>query len=77
MHKEEIHSKLVGIMRERLSTSLKQLPAIASSWETQTVPNPAHVAPSSFAQTNGKQLRVLSQVWLVYMRILASTVAVY
>ena len=62
MHKEEIHAKLVAIMRERLSNSLKQLPAVAMSWGVQGAPATAHVPPSSFAQTNAKQLRVLSQV---------------
>lgn len=64
MHKEEIHAKLVAIMRERLSNSLKQLPAVAMSWGVQGAPATAHVPPSSFAQTNAKQLRVLSQVHL-------------
>ena len=65
MHRTEIHSKLVAIMRERLATNLKQLPAVADTWGLQphgqqelTSPPP----PSHFALTNSKQLRILSQV---------------
>ena len=61
MHKEEIHSKLVAIMRERLATNLKQLPLIASSWTGSSPPKPSQIPPSNFAQTNAKQLRILSQ----------------
>ena len=64
MHKEEIHSKLVAIMRERLGTNLKQLPIVATTW-TASAPVPAQGSPpppSNFAQTNAKQLRILSQV---------------
>ena len=62
MHKEEIHSKLVAIMRERLATNLKQLPLIASSWTANSPPNPNQLPPSNFAQSSAKQLRILSQV---------------
>ena len=62
MHKEEIHSKLVAIMRERLATNLKQLPLIASSWTANSPPNPSQLPPSNFAQSSAKQLRILSQV---------------
>lgn len=31
-HRQQIHSKLVNIMRERLSTSLKALHATSASW---------------------------------------------
>lgn len=63
MHKEEIHSKLVAIMRERLATNLKQLPLIATTW-AGSPPSPSLPStPSNFAQTNAKQLRILSQVW--------------
>ncbi len=62
MHKEEIHSKLVAIMRERLATNLKQLPLIATTWTAASPPNAQKVPPSNFAQTNAKQLRILSQV---------------
>ena len=72
MHKEEIHSKLVAIMRERLATNLKQLPLIATTWSPNSPPNAQQVPPSNFAQTNAKQLRILSQVgglaacWLLF-----------
>ncbi|KAK9830219.1 hypothetical protein WJX72_010418 [[Myrmecia] bisecta] len=58
IHRGEIHSKLVAIMRERLSANVKQLPAIADRWGG--APGPRE--PSQFAQTNAKQLRILSQV---------------
>lgn len=59
IHRGEIHSKLVAIMRERLMANLKQLPSIAASWG-QGAPGPKQ--PSQFAQNNAKQLRILSQV---------------
>ena len=62
MHKEEIHSKLVAIMRERLATNLKQLPVIATTWAGSPAAPGLPPPPSNFAQTNAKQLRILSQV---------------
>ncbi len=62
MHKEEIHSKLVAIIRERLATNLKQLPLIAATWAPNSPPDAQQMPPSNFAQTNAKQLRILSQV---------------
>ena len=62
MHKEEIHSKLVAIMRERLATNLKQLPLIATTWTGSPLADGSLTTPSNFAQTNAKQLRILSQV---------------
>lgn len=62
MHKEEIHSKLVAIMRERLSTNLKQLPLVATTWTASPPAQGSPPPPSPFAQTNAKQLRILSQV---------------
>ncbi len=58
-HQGEIHGKLVGLMRERLMASLKQLPSLADRWAEG--PN-AGVPPSLFAQNLAKQLRVLSGV---------------
>lgn len=58
IHRNEIHSKLVAIMRERLTVNLKQLPAIAGTWGTGA---PGRKQPSAFAQTNAKQLRILLQ----------------
>ena len=60
MHREEVHSKLVGIMRERLISSLKQLPALAGRWGAATTGPPQQ--PSSFSLNLVKQLRTLSQV---------------
>lgn len=59
IHKNEIHSKLVAIMRERLTVNLKQLPSIAATWGSGA---PGRKQPSAFAQSNAKQLRILSQV---------------
>ena len=59
IHRNEIHGKLVAIMRERLTANLKQLPSIAASWGTGA---PGLKQPSAFAQTNAKQLRILCQV---------------
>ena len=59
IHRNEIHSKLVAIMRERLSVNLKQLPSIAATWGNGA---PGRKQPSAFAQSNAKQLRILSQV---------------
>ena len=65
MHRTEIHSKLVAIMRERLATNLKQLPAVADTWGLQPQGQQELAGPpppSHFALTNSKQLRILSQV---------------
>ena len=59
IHRNEIHSKLVAIMRERLTVNLKQLPSIAATWGNGA---PGRKEPSAFAQSNAKQLRILSQV---------------
>ena len=58
MHRLEVHNKLVGIMRERLIASLKQLPALAAAWDTASEAG----QPSSFSQNLVKQLRTLSTV---------------
>ena len=58
IHRNEIHSKLVAIMRERLTANLKQLPGTAAAWGTGA---PGRKQPSAFAQTNAKQLRILCQ----------------
>ena len=61
VHRNEVHAKLVAIMRERLNANLKQLPAVADSWGAQPA-SPAAPPPSSFAAANAKQLRILGQV---------------
>lgn len=77
MHKEEIHSKLVAIMRERLATNVKQLPSIATTWAPNSPPNAQQMPPSNFAQANAKQLRILSQVKhiLFYTRVIPGSCA--
>lgn len=64
MHRSEVHSKLVGIMRERLNASLKQLRACADQWAGDAPPlcGAPLPPPSAFAAGNAKQLRILSQV---------------
>lgn len=64
MHRAEVHSKLVGIMRERLNASLKQLPATADQWAGGLPPSRGAPVPppSAFAASNAKMLRILSQV---------------
>ena len=63
MHRAEVHSKLVGIMRERLNASLKGLPSAADAWAAQRPPlQGGQLQPSPFAAGNAKQLRILSQV---------------
>ncbi len=64
VHRAEVHSKLVGIMRERLNASLKGLPAAADGWAARPPPGPSAPPPpaSGFATSNAKQLRILSQV---------------
>lgn len=59
IHRNEIHSKLVAIMRERLTVNLKQLPSVAAAWGTGA---PGLKQPSAFAQAIAKQLRILCQV---------------
>ncbi len=57
IHHEEVCSKLVAIMRERLSANIKQLPALAAAWPAGPTRAEAP-APSSFATTAAKQLQV-------------------
>ena len=60
VHRGEVHSKLVGIMRERLIVGLKQLPTIAARWAA--LPPGGNPQPSAFSQNMVKQLRILAQV---------------
>ena len=61
MHSDEIRGKLVAIMKERLASSLRQLPSIAARWPkgpaAGTLP-----PPSPFPHALSKQLRILAQV---------------
>ena len=47
MHRDEIHSKLVQIMKERLMVHLRVLPQIAESWNK---PEDNDTQPSLFAR---------------------------
>ena len=58
VHRAEVHTKLVGIMRERLIASLKQLPALAATWSLSG----DSPQPSPFSQNLIKQLRTLCVV---------------
>lgn len=59
IHHEEVCSKLVAIMRERLSANIKQLPALAAGWPAGGARTEAP-APSGFATTAARQLGILS-----------------
>ena len=58
VHHNELLSKFVGIMRERLTASLRQLPGLAGQWQYSK----PGTQPSAFASTLTKQLRILLQV---------------
>jgi hypothetical protein len=65
MHRNEIYSKLIAIMRERLEYNLRQLPALADTWAAPSagiVSRRPRMEPSNFALANAKQLRTLHQV---------------
>lgn len=48
VHRDEIHTKLVQIMRERLLVHLRGLPQIVESWNR---PEDADPQPSQFARS--------------------------
>jgi hypothetical protein len=52
-------TKLVAIMRERLSANLRQLPALAAAWPVGSEA-PEAPPPSGFAATAAKQLHILA-----------------
>ncbi|KAK9791149.1 hypothetical protein WJX73_003285 [Symbiochloris irregularis] len=63
IHHAEILGKFVAIMRERLTASLRQLPAAASQWRyNDESAQGQQYTPSPFAASLTKQLRILSQV---------------
>lgn len=64
VYRSEVHSKLVGIMRDRLNQSLQQLPAAADGWAAAPPPPPGAPLPpaSKFADGNARQLQILSNV---------------
>ena len=65
IHHSEILGKFVAIMRERLTASLRQLPAAASQWRysaDSAQGQQQQYTPSPFATSLTKQLRILAQV---------------
>lgn len=65
VHRDEIHTKLVQIMRERLLANLRKLPQIVESWNG---PDDTDLQPSLFAKAVTKEVtylhRILSQILL-------------
>uniref|UniRef100_A0A453AHI2 Vacuolar protein sorting-associated protein 54 C-terminal domain-containing protein n=1 Tax=Aegilops tauschii subsp. strangulata TaxID=200361 RepID=A0A453AHI2_AEGTS len=65
VHRDEIHTKLVQIMRERLLANLRKLPQIVESWNG---PDDNDSQPSLFAKAVTKEVtylhRILSQILL-------------
>eukprot|EP01018_Ginkgo_biloba_P033615 Gb_03763 [translate_table: standard] len=59
VHRDEIHSKLVQIMKERLLFHLRLLPQIAESWNK---PEDNDSQPSQFARALTKEVGVLQRV---------------
>lgn len=64
VHRDEIHAKLLAIMRERITGEIKRVPALAAEWAK--LPEPAANAPmpqpSDFPGTFGAQLATLQRV---------------
>ncbi|XP_022977577.1 vacuolar protein sorting-associated protein 54, chloroplastic-like isoform X2 [Cucurbita maxima] len=59
VHRDEIHTKLVQIMRERLSVHLRGLPQIVESWNR---PENSDPQPSQFARSLTKEVGYLQRV---------------
>ncbi|XP_039023431.1 vacuolar protein sorting-associated protein 54, chloroplastic-like isoform X2 [Hibiscus syriacus] len=59
VHRDEIHTKLVQIMRERLLVHLRGLPQIVESWNR---PEDADLQPSQFAKSLTKEVGFLQRV---------------
>ncbi|XP_010538595.1 PREDICTED: vacuolar protein sorting-associated protein 54, chloroplastic [Tarenaya hassleriana] len=59
VHRDEIHTKLVQIMRERLLVHLRGLPQIVESWNR---PEDANPQPSQFARSLTKEVGFLQRV---------------
>ncbi|KAL3522923.1 hypothetical protein ACH5RR_015757 [Cinchona calisaya] len=59
VHQEEIHSKLVQIMKERLLVHLRGLPQIVESWNRPEDPDSQ---PSQFARSVIKEVNILQRV---------------
>ncbi|XP_042408605.1 vacuolar protein sorting-associated protein 54, chloroplastic-like [Zingiber officinale] len=65
VHRDEIHMKLIQIMRERLLANLRKLPQIIESWNA---PEDNDLQPSQIARSITKEVtylhRILSQILL-------------
>ncbi|KAE7995999.1 hypothetical protein FH972_000748 [Carpinus fangiana] len=59
VHRDEIHTKLIQIMRERLLVHLRGLPQIVESWNR---PEDADALPSQFARSLTKEVGFLQRV---------------
>ncbi|KAK6916081.1 Vacuolar protein sorting-associated protein 54, C-terminal, partial [Dillenia turbinata] len=59
VHRDEIHNKLVQIMRERLLVHLRALPQIVESWNRQ---DDKDLQPSQFARSLTKEVNYLQRV---------------
>nr|XP_009589761.2 vacuolar protein sorting-associated protein 54, chloroplastic-like isoform X2 [Nicotiana tomentosiformis]XP_009589769.1 vacuolar protein sorting-associated protein 54, chloroplastic-like isoform X1 [Nicotiana tomentosiformis] len=59
VHRDEIHSKLVQIMRERLLVHLRSLPQIVESWNRQ---EDTDSQPSQYARSITKEVGLLQRV---------------
>ncbi|KAJ6836766.1 putative vacuolar protein sorting-associated protein 54, chloroplastic [Iris pallida] len=59
VHRDEIHTKLVQIMRERLLANLRKLPQIAESWNA---PEDDDSQPSQFARHVTKEVSYLHRI---------------
>lgn len=58
VHRDEIHTKLVQIMRERLLVHLRGLPQIVESWNR---PEDADSQPSQFARSLIKVITLIQE----------------
>ncbi|GJP53051.1 hypothetical protein CLOM_g12189 [Closterium sp. NIES-68] len=61
VHRDEIHSKLVAIMRERLLVHLRSLPGVADGY-CRPDDSPAEQQPSNFARALTKEVGVLHRI---------------
>ncbi|KAH9795934.1 vacuolar protein sorting-associated protein 54 [Citrus sinensis] len=59
VHRDEIHTKLIQIMRERLLHHLRQLPQIVETWNR---PDDGDAQPSQFARSLTKEVSYLQRI---------------